>query len=191
MASIQHLILSVKIVVLSKIPFSRVPGSSEINRASVFGAKCIGSTHSELQMFCAVMNLPPSVSINRYTVHTKKIEEVSIHEFQTIMETARQYVRKINGAKSDVVDITVSCDGTWQRCGFSSLFGAVFIIEYNTGFVMDYLVKSKYCESCRYWEQRDHKSEKYIDWKQEHDPVCKKDFDGSAGSMEPNGALIV
>lgn len=26
------------------------------------------------------------------------------------------------------MDVTVSCDGTWQRCGFSSLFGAVFII---------------------------------------------------------------
>jgi len=137
------------------------------------------------------MNLPPPLSINCYTNHAKKIEEATILEVSEIMKQARQYVRKINGALSndDIVDITVSCDGTWQRRGFSSLFGAVFIIDYNTGLVLDYVVKSKFCEACRFWDSKDHDSEAYIKWKNEHEESCRKNFDGSAGSMEPKGAL--
>ncbi len=101
------------------------------------------------------------------------------------------YVQKLYGAlsDSDVIDITVISDVTWQRRGFSSLFGVVFIIEYNTGLVLHYVVKSKMCESCRRWESKDPASEAYKDRKETHTSICKKNFDGSAASMEANGTL--
>ena len=37
------------------------------------------------------------------------------------------------GQKNDVADIAVSCDGTWQRRGFSSLNGVVTVIASDTG----------------------------------------------------------
>ena len=52
------------------------------------------------------------------------------------------------GQKNDVEDIAVSCDGTWQRRGFSSLNGVVTVIASDTGKCVDYRVKSKQCTSC-------------------------------------------
>ena len=48
----------------------------------------------------------------------------------------------------EIVDLLVSCNGTWHKRGFISLFGAVFIICYETGKVLDYKVMSKFCASC-------------------------------------------
>lgn len=84
-------------------------------------------------------------------------------------------------------DITVSCDGTWHRRGFSSLFGAVFIISHDTGKVLDYTVKSKHCAGCSHWESRDQTSEEYRRWKEAHQ--CDINFTGSACAMEPAGTL--
>ena len=46
---------------------------------------------------------------------------------------------------ADICDILVSCDGTWPNSGFSSLFGALFVIAYKTGNESDYTVLSKHC----------------------------------------------
>ena len=86
-----------------------------------------------------------------------------------------------------MVDILISCDGTWQKRGFSSLFGAVFIIAYETGKVIDYTVLSKHCAGCKRWEDYDRSSQEYADWKASH--VCTVNFTGSAGAMEPIGTL--
>ena len=65
-------------------------------------------------------------------------------------------MREHYGTSSDeVIDILVSCDVTWQKCGFSSFFGAVFIIAYKTNKVVDYIVLSKYCTGCKQWDDRD------------------------------------
>ena len=89
----------------------------------------------------------------------------------------------------DVIDILVSCDGTWQKRGFTSLFGAVFIIAYETGKVIDYIVLSKYCAGCSLWEKQDKLSDEYKDWKTSHE--CDANFSGSAGAMEPQGAVLL
>lgn len=44
----------------------------------------------------------------------------------------------------ETIDMLVSCDGKWQKCGFTSLFGAAFIIGHEIGKVVDYIVKSKH-----------------------------------------------
>ena len=49
---------------------------------------------------------------------------VNIMEAKASMDRAQKEVRRLNGAVSDneIIDITVSSDGTWQKRGFSSLF---------------------------------------------------------------------
>ena len=56
------------------------------------------------------------------------------------MHRARQEVRDFYGATSadEIIDALVSVDGTWQKRGFSPLFGIVYIVEYSTGKVLDY-----------------------------------------------------
>ena len=59
------------------------------------------------------------------------------------------------------VDILVSCNGMWQKRGFSSLFGVVFIIAYETGKVVAYAVLSKHCSGCKKWENQDKMQPEY------------------------------
>ena len=50
---------------------------------------------------------------------------------------------------SEIVDCLVSIDGTWQKWGHQSLLGAVYVIEYRTGKVLDYnIVFCKCCHNC-------------------------------------------
>ncbi len=68
----------------------------------------------------------------------------------------------------EYADITVSCDGTWQKRGFTSLYGACFVVNYHTGKMLDYEVTSKYCVGCRSWERRDQTSLEYTLWQASH-----------------------
>ena len=52
------------------------------------------------------------------------------------------------GQKYEVADIVVSCDGTWQRRGFSFLNGVMTVIESDTVKCVDYRVKSKQWAFC-------------------------------------------
>ena len=136
-----------------------------------------------------MLDMPQPVLKNVYTDHVRAICVEAVSLAESSMMQARQEVREHYGATSDdnVVDILVSCDGTWQKRGFISLFGAVFVISFETGKVLDYTVMSKHCASCKNWERRDKTSEEYTRWKASHS--CDVNFEGSAGAMEPQGTL--
>lgn len=111
-------------------------------------------------------------------------------EVERSMFRAREEIRELYDASPDeIINILISCDGTWQKRGFSSLFGAVFIIAYETGKVIDYAVLSKYCSGCKKWENRDKSQAEYLIWEAKH--VCSINFSGSAGTMEPFGTLAL
>ena len=173
------------------IPFTFVGNSKVllINRKSVLANKCAGGTLASLQMLLGMLDLPMPVSKNSYTAHVQAISKYALLQAQASMDTARKEVRTFYKAESDdeIVDVVVSCDGTWQRRGFSSLLGAVFIICYESGKVLDFVVKSKFCKGCKHWEKKDKDSDAYKWWKENH--VCDVNFDGSAGAMEPQGTL--
>ena len=172
------------------IPFSQCTPSKAlaVNRRSVLATKCVGGNHASLSMFCGMLGLPPPVCRVAYVEHMKEIRTQAIAQAQCSMDAVRKEVRQDYGVQGDdFADITVSCDGTWHRRGFSSLFGAVFIISHDTGKVLDYTVKSKHCASCSHWESRDQTSEEYRRWKESHE--CNINFSGSACAMEPAGTL--
>ena len=159
-----------------------------INRRTVLANKCAGGSHSGLEYLLVMLDLPPPVSRNIYSLHMDAVCQAAVAEAQDSMQRAIEEVCEHYGASSDeVVDILISCDGTWQKRGFSSLFGAVFIIAYETGKVIDYTVLSKHCAGCKRWEDYDTSSQGYADWKASH--VCTVNFTGSAGAMEPIGTL--
>ena len=171
------------------IPYSKLGRSVSINRRSVLACKASGSTFAGLERFCALIDLPRPVSKNTFTDHLKTITEELTSHAQFSLITARKEVREHYEAVDDdeVIDVLVSCDGTWQKRGFTSLFGAVFIISFETGKVLDFRVLSKHCASCKFWENKDKTTEVYKEWKSAHQ--CQINFEGSAGAMEPNGAL--
>ena len=80
----------------------------------------------------------------------------------------------------------MSCDGTWQKRGFSSRNGCVTVISIDTGKVLDVEAFSQACKQCELHEHLDKNSEEYQRWRADH-TTCKANFKGSAPAMEPEG----
>ena len=142
------------------IPFSTVGSSKvfKVNRKVALANKCAGGSYAGLRMFFGMLDLPMPVSKHVHTMHIQEIEKQAKLQAEDSMSRAREEVRRLYGTEGgDVVDVLVSCDGTWQKRGFSSLFGAVFVIEYETGKVVDFVVKSKFCKACKHWEKAEKK----------------------------------
>ena len=81
-------------------------------------------------IFEDVLDTPSPVSKNVYTQYNEEICENLIAQARISMEKARDEIREHYGttSKDDIIDVLISCDGTWQKRGFCSLYGAVFII---------------------------------------------------------------
>ena len=89
---------------------------------------------------------------------------------------------------------SVSVDGSWQRRGYSSLNGIVTALSLpddveTPGKVLDVAVPTKNCKQCRIYEELPHNPVQYLTWKITH--VCKTNHQGSAGSMETEGAKLI
>ena len=80
-----------------------------------------------------------------------------------------------------ICNIAVSCDGTWQKRGYSSLNGVVSVINVETGKVIDYRVLTKKCAQCTSWESR-RGTEEFDNFMSFHSEECL--IKGSAGAME-------
>ena len=90
----------------------------------------------------------------------------------------------------EVLDATVSIDGTWVKRGFSSLVGTVVCVLKETGQVIDAVVLSRTFPECKIWEAREH-NEAYVAWKARHETRCQCNFAGSAPAMEAEGISII
>ncbi|GFX55032.1 uncharacterized protein TNCV_2305551 [Trichonephila clavipes] len=50
--------------------------------------------------------------------------------------------------RDEIIDVSVSYDGTWQKRGHTSNLGLGIIIDILSGLVLDFEVLSKYCHNC-------------------------------------------
>ena len=96
-----------------------------------------------------------------------------------------------NAGKNETLDICVSCDETWARRGFQSLYGMVSAIHVDTGKVVDYEMKSKVCFKCRAKKDLDPSSQQYIEWMESHAHKCSANFNKSSKAMESQGAVDI
>ena len=88
---------------------------------------------------------------------------------------------------TSIVDTSVSCDGSWQRRGYSSLNGVVTAISMTNGKVLDIERMSRACKACLLKETlKLNNPVAYDEWKNNH--ICKYNYKGTAGNMEPVGA---
>lgn len=72
----------------------------------------------------------------------------------------------------------------------SSLLGAVFVIEFETGKVIDFTVKSKFCKSCKHWAKEDISSQAYLEWKASYAAMCKVNYRRDQWSHREQGFAI-
>ncbi|KAK3889502.1 hypothetical protein Pcinc_006474 [Petrolisthes cinctipes] len=88
-----------------------------------------------------------------------------------------------------LLGIIVSYDGTWMTRGHYSHIGVGFVVEVDTGFIVDKEVISNFCQVC---SNRDKKKLPIIpEWKKKHEPFCNKNFTGISASMEAEAACCL
>ena len=127
------------------------------------------------------MNMPKSVS--------SKTSAMYRHTIHQAIQTVAQ--KSMKAAAEELIDdgtgVKVSCDGTWQKRGFSSKNGVATVLSVSDDIekaakVIDVEVLSTYCDTC----------EKRKSVPAPHPPHdCQKNLAGSAGSMESEGMLCI
>ena len=92
---------------------------------------------------------------------------------------------EVRGENPDLLTLCgVSCDGTWQRRGYSSLHGCVTTLSIDTGKCLDVEVLTKVCHGCqRIAREKD--ASKKADMVEKHS--CKMNYKGSTPAMETEG----
>ena len=84
----------------------------------MFANKCAGGSAASLRMLFGLLDLPMPVSNNVYTMYVQEIEKQAKLQVEDSMTRARKEVHDFYCAKSDsdsdVIDVLVSRDGTWQ-----------------------------------------------------------------------------
>lgn len=169
--------------------------SFEVNRSVVLGMRLIGKGRNAASKFCAAMNLPQPVSATPYSDHTKHItEKTKIVLLQELLNAGKRghtlkESEDENLCPESVVDCGVTIDGSWLNRGLSSRHGFVTVISIDTGEVLDVHYMCSVCPECSKWE--DKTSPEYLEWFLSHESECMLNHDGSAQSMETEGASIL
>jgi hypothetical protein len=153
--------------------------------------RTIGQGHSSLEKFTALMNMPTPMTQKNYDRSVKFMTNIVQNVAEETMTEAAQELKESKGEQVDnIVNISVSCDGSWQRRGFSSLNGSFTAISVDSGKIIDTEVMSRYCKGCKSKAVLK-KTDKiaYDLWFEKHE--CNINHIGSAGAMEVNGATRI
>ncbi|GFY31797.1 uncharacterized protein TNCV_4201061 [Trichonephila clavipes] len=153
--------------------------------------------HAALETFSSVLNMP---TMDRKTfakcMHNLSVKNKEVKK--KMLEMSRQAAReahvKVDASlkNQEIIDVSVSYDGTWQKRGHTSNLGLGIIIDILSGLVLDFEVLSKYCHNCVV-AGRDMgvDSAEFHIWQKGHADECDKNFDGTSGAMEMHAALIM
>ena len=163
---------------------SATPGmnASGVNVRSVIAFQEIGKGISAMQALCGYMNLVPPMQPVAYNNIQKDLAKI----YKTVANTSK--IKAAGEPKETSSDIPVSCDGSWQKRGFSSLNGLVTVISVDFGKCLDFRVKTKNCRACSLWESRKGTDE-YIHLIKNHE--CSINHEGSCGSMESDALVEI
>ena len=111
--------------------------SYDVNKGSSMASLSMG--HSGLVKFCGVMNLPKPASRQAYNKSMKKVEDASVNVAEKLMTYAAKRLFDITAdeesdqiewneeRKDYIAKVAVTVDGTWQKRGYTSKHGAVFV----------------------------------------------------------------
>lgn len=120
--------------------------TKSLNTRSVLAMREIGRGRSSLDHFLGLMDLPPPVTTNSYSEHNRRLAKVSMAAAEANMQAASAVLHQLCDARpTDIIDVTVTCDGTWSKRGFTATYGVVTVIAWETGQVLDFEIKSKRC----------------------------------------------
>ena len=164
-----------------------------LNSRFILAGWMCGRGSAELATICGVSCLPPPVFPKCYTEHISIIHKIAQEVCEESSRLASAPFRRLQGAgPDDVVDVTVTCDGTWSRRRFVANYGVVAVLSWETGQVLDVVVLSKSCKVCKEAEHSmGSKLKEFLDWMSKHQDSCNTNYTGSSPAMEAEGASIL
>ena len=169
------------------------PSSSfEINTVMTILVHELGKGHAAIRKIQQVLGVS-GMSEKSYRTQQKSIQHASNDLMNDNFQQASKAIRSAYLADEDeVLDITVSFDGSWQKRGFTSKHGVGTAIEVQTGLVIDFCVLSTFCHACKVNEKK-YKDDAaaLAEWKMSHILCCDKNFDGSSKAMEADAAVRI
>ena len=149
-----------------------------------------GKEHAGAKKFCSLMNMPPPSAAQSY----RKASCVIGRHFKCIAKESMKKAGEVKSLKETsseeggpIYNCGVSCHGTWQKRGDSSLNGCVTVISIDTGKVLDVEALNLSCKQCQLHVHMDKTSNEYLRWIADHN-TCKANFKGSAPAMEQEGS---
>lgn len=178
---------------------------AENNTRVVAGTLAMGKNYNTISKFLAYLNLPPLMAYRFWQKYVNVLHEVYQQAAEDSMAQAAEEEREhakvpraeandeqLQVAQDEVHDIMCSCDGTWQRRGFSSHNGVCTVLTGNGKKVLDVEVMSTYCNHCAK-QKKILNAAQFAMWHQNHvdQEMCDSNHTGSAGAMEPQGMLRI
>ena len=108
--------------------------------------------------FCEVFNMPFNMSPDTWYSHEETLsqafqEETSV-QLQKNCAEARKLAMLEEGIDDDdddaitTVDISMTFDGTWSKCGYTAKHCIGFVVSAATRKVLDFEIISKVCQQC-------------------------------------------
>ena len=86
----------------------------------------IGRGRNGLASFCGLMNMLPPVVPSSYSVHLANLAEISMEASANNTRAASAHLHSSLEHKPDeVIDVAVTCDGTWYKRRFTATYGVV------------------------------------------------------------------
>ncbi|KYN12276.1 hypothetical protein ALC57_15556 [Trachymyrmex cornetzi] len=155
----------------------------QINRKLMFVMRMLGLGLHSINIFCSLMELSAGFANGTYYTFLDKLNAArstfEIIQRKAVAEEKEQNVK----AGNTKTHLSVSGDGSWKKRGFSSLFGVATLIGKFTHKVLDFSVKSSFCQSCSNWALKKETAE-YDDWYDIHKAACIINHSGGSGAME-------
>ena len=168
----------------------------DINRRVVFSACEMGVGREAIAVMCEILNMPPPCTAAAWNKHSEALYDAHLKAVAEKLRAARKQVHELHKQSNpdlkdnDIIDITVSFDGTWSKKGFTANFGVDFVISAETGQVLDYDFSSKFCLSCARNKQM-LTDEEFQIWYTSHKSKCTENHTGSSGAMEKKIAEVL
>ena len=96
--------------------------------------RACGQGYASLEKPTALMNLLKPMTANNYD---KIVNRLNVVVKEVANETSRDASEDLSKSKDPnydtVIDTAVSCDGSWQKRGYSLLNGAITVISMDNG----------------------------------------------------------
>lgn len=166
--------------------------TENVNLRLQLAMSSIGCHQEKTERFLGNMNMPPPVSAPIFSKYKDIIHIATNEVAKECMSQAALELKEAQGS-----NVTVSCDGTWQRRGFVSKNGVATVLSVNSNKgpskVVDTHVSSNYCDKCSKAKKRFPDNSDYQEWFKNHSGAgeCESNHQGTSGQMEPKGILKI